>query len=377
MEHVPLGPRQRATVAAALTTLAALVLVGAMLGTLWLAAVFLDRFSGVFLPLGVGAIAALVFNPYYLWLRRRLRLPAALAVAAVFVSILLPLVALVSLFGSLLVEQVTDVLAQVPNWWRGTVAEIERRLPVVQEFLRSNPLGQKLRGLIEGADAALLPAVQIMSGKALSFGVGLFRLVATLFSWVLLPVYFAFFLVMDWTPGANLDHVLPFLKPETRRDVAHLVREFVNIIVSFFRGQLIIAVAQGLLFALGFTLIGLRYGFALGFMLGLLNTIPYLGSIIGLGFGLPLAYFQQGGGTQLVVLVLVVFTIVQMIEAYVLTPRIMGQRTGLHPLAIIVAVLFWGSALSGILGMILAIPLTAFLVVFWRLLREKYILELI
>ena len=95
------------------------------------------------------------------------------------------------------------------------------------------------------------------------------------------------------------------------------------------------------------------------------------------GIGLPLAYFQQGGGTFLVVAVLVVFSIVQLIESYLLTPKIMGQRTGLHPLAIMVAIFFWGSALQGILGMILAIPLTAFLVVFWRLAREKYIGELV
>ena len=74
---------------------------------------------------------------------------------------------------------------------------------------------------------------------------------------------------------------------------------------------------------------------------------------------------------------LIVFVAVQLIEGYVLTPKIMGDRTGLHPVAIIVAVFFWGSALSGILGMILAIPLTAFLVVFWRLAREKYIGELL
>ena len=65
----------------------------------------------------------------------------------------------------------------------------------------------------------------------------------------------------------------------------------------------------------------------------------------------------------------------QLIESYLLTPRIMGDRTGLHPVAIIVAIFFWGSALGGILGMILAIPLTAFLVVFWRMVKEKYIQE--
>jgi predicted PurR-regulated permease PerM len=128
---------------------------------------------------------------------------------------------------------------------------------------------------------------------------------------------------------------------------------------------------MGCLFALGFSVVGLRYGLVLGMALGLLNVIPYLGSIVGMGVAIPLALFQEGGGTTKLILVVVVFTLVQMIEAYVLTPKIMGDRTGLHPVAIIVAVFFWGSALGGIAGMILAIPLTAFLVVFWRLAREK------
>jgi len=170
---------------------------------------------------------------------------------------------------------------------------------------------------------------------------------------------------------------MPFFKPETRKDALYLVTEFVNIVVAFFRGQLIIAFLQGVLYAIGFSAVGLRYGFVLGLLLGLLNVIPYLGSIIGLGIGLPLAYFQQGGGLLLAGLVMIVFTVVQLIESYGLTPRIMGDRTGLHPIVIIVAIFFWGSALEGILGMIMAIPLTAFLVVFWRLVREKYIGELL
>ena len=77
------------------------------------------------------------------------------------------------------------------------------------------------------------------------------------------------------------------------------------------------------------------------------------------------------------VLALAVFGSVQAIEGYLLTPRIMGDRTGLHPALIIFAVFFWGVALGGILGMMLAIPLTAFAVVFWRLLKKKYITEVV
>jgi predicted PurR-regulated permease PerM len=186
-----------------------------------------------------------------------------------------------------------------------------------------------------------------------------------------------FFLWVDTRGRFDVERHLPFLKPETRKDVAYLANQFVEIIVAFFRGQLVIAFLQGVLFATGFTLVGLRYGFIIGLVLGFLNIIPYLGSIIGLATALPLAFFQSGGGLLRVGLVLLVFTAVQMIEGYLLTPKIMGDRTGLHPIVIILAIFFWGSALNGITGMILAIPLTAFLVVFWRLAREKYLRELV
>jgi predicted PurR-regulated permease PerM len=157
----------------------------------------------------------------------------------------------------------------------------------------------------------------------------------------------------------------------------YLLEEFINILVAFFRGQIVIALLQGLLFAAGFMLAGLQYGFALGLMLGFLNIIPYLGNLIGLAVALPLAFFQADGGAGKLGLVVGVFVVVQLVEGYVLTPRIMGKRTGLHPMAIVVAILFWGSALGGLTGMILAIPLTAFFVVFWRLLKNKYITEIV
>lgn len=147
--------------------------------------------------------------------------------------------------------------------------------------------------------------------------------------------------------------------------------------MAFFRGQIIIAFLQGLLFAIGFTAVGLKYGAVLGFALGFLNVIPYLGSMVGLSITLPLAYFQDGGGLVTLCCVIAVFLVVQSIEGYILTPKIMGDRTGLHPMAIIFAIFFWGTALGGILGMILAIPLTAFLVVFWRLAKENYISEIV
>ncbi len=374
---IRLSGRQQVVIAAALTILATLVIVCALGGLFWLIAVFLKRFSAVFLPLAVGAVAALVFHPYYEWLRERLRLPAVAALPVVFLSILIPVAAFLWFFGALAVEQISDLVSKIPEWWSNLVLQVKSRWPQVVEFFEENPWGKRLRSAVEGQQETLVEGLQQVGGKALSAGAVVLRGVGTLFAWAVLPVYFAFFLMTDPKRLSNIEPMLPFLKAETRADVVYLVREFVNVVVAFFRGQLIVAFLQGLLFAIGFSVVGLRYGFILGLMLGFLNIIPYLGSVVGLSVALPLAFFQEGGGFALLLWVIAVFAAVQAIEGYLLTPKIMGERTGLHPLAIIVAIFFWGSALGGILGMILAIPLTAFLVVFWRLVREKYIPEIV
>jgi predicted PurR-regulated permease PerM len=370
-----LSQRQQRAVATAVTILAVLVILCAIAGLVWLTALFLQRFSSVFLPLAVGAVAALVFNPYFEWLRRKLRLPPVLALAVVFISILVPVAAFFWFFGALVVEQVSDLVARLPEWWRALVDDVQERWPKVVRFFEENPWGQRLREAVEGQQSRLVSGLQGMGETALSAGAVVLRGVGTALAWAVLPVYFAFFLMADPGRFQDLERYLPFLKQETRKDLVYLAQEFVNMVVSFFRGQLIVALLQGLLFAIGFSLVGLKYGFVLGLILGFLNIIPYLGSIVGLSVALPLALFQDGGGWDLMAWVVGVFALVQMIEGYLLTPKIMGDRTGLHPVAIIVAIFFWGSALNGILGMILAIPLTAFLVVAWRLAKEKYIEE--
>ena len=372
-----LGPRQKVAIASAMTILAALIIIGAALGVGWVLTMFVARFSHVFLPLAVGCVMALVCKPYYDWLRQRLRLPTGLALAGVFISILAPLVLFGWFFGALVTNQVGELVARIPELWERAGQSIETNWPRVKEFLDNNIWGQRLKDTVQSQQGSVVQSLQAVGGKALSAGSSVLRGIGAIVGWVVLPVYFAFFLMMDFRPGRPLADMLPFLKEDSRKDVVYLLNQFVDIMVAFFRGQLIIATMQGLLFATGFSLVGLKYGFILGLALGFLNIIPYLGSMIGLGIGLPLAYFQDGGGLPLVGLVMGVFVLVQLIEGYVLTPRVMGSRTGLHPLAIIVAVFFWGSALQGILGMILAIPLTAFLVVFWRLAREKYISELV
>ena len=374
--QISFSERQGETIAAAITTISSLVIVLAIGLTGWLLAAFLGYFSGVFLPLAVGAILALVCRPYYDWLRQRLKMPAAAAVLAVLVSGLLPVIGFSWFFGQLLAAQAVGFVSSLPEYLEAARTWIGERLPRVVEMMQASGLDERLRDTAMSQQEAIINGLQQVGLQAFSAGLNVFRRVSALLGWAVLPVYFVYFLTAD---GIRLDgdSIFPFLKPETRKDVVYLLQEFVDIIVAFFRGQLIIAFIQGVLYAVGFSVVGLSYGFVIGLLMGMLNVIPYLGMIIGLAITIPVALFQGGGGPTLMALTLVVIIVVQQIEGWFLTPKIMGDRTGLHFMAIIVAIFFWGTALGGILGMILAIPLTAFLASLWRLVREKYIPEII
>jgi predicted PurR-regulated permease PerM len=377
MMPLELSERQQNTVAAAVTILSALIIVAAIGLVCWLIGAFVNHFSNVFLPLAVAAVAALVFNPFYDWIRAKLKVNRVIALVLVFLAVIIPISALVFFFGALVVEQLTELVKSLPDVWAKAVAWVKKNAPAVNTFLHENPYAQEITAGLEGQGAELLGGLGIVGRQALSAGAGVVTWIVSLIGWAVFPIYFSFFLMADTPNVSRMEVFLPFLKPETRKDLVYLFGEFINIIVAFFRGQLVIASIQGLLFAVGFSIVGLKYGAVIGITLGFLNIVPYLGNIIGLGSALPIAFFQDGGGIGRVAAVLVVFAIVQAIEGYLLTPKIMGDRTGLHPVVIIIAIFFWGTALNGIAGMILAIPLTAFLVVFWRLAREKYVRELV
>lgn len=371
-----LGPRQTQTVAAAITVLSTLVIALAVGSLLFIVGLFFQAFSHVFLPVAVAGVAALVAKPLYDWLLKFKLVGPVTGLVLVFVAMLIPLIALGWFFGAILVKQIAELVERLPTYWDAAREWFVASWPEVRDFWENSELGQRVRTTLQEQQSNVLQGLQVFGEGFLSAGRGALRGIGTLFTWAVLPVYFAFFL-MARTTNFKGDQVLPFLKPETRRDVMYLAEEFVAIVVAFFRGQLLIAFLQGVLYAIGFSVVGLKYGLLLGLILGFLNIIPYLGSLVGLGVCLPLAFFQPDGGLITLLLVIGIFSLVQTIEGYVLTPKIMGDTTGLHPMVIMIAIFFWGSALGGITGMILAIPLTAFLVVFWRLARERYIPEIV
>jgi predicted PurR-regulated permease PerM len=173
--------------------------------------------------------------------------------------------------------------------------------------------------------------------------------------------------------GKEIVQQLAFLKVDTRDFVAGLIDSFVDILVSFFRRQTIICIIEGVFYGVGFWLVGLPYGFLVGFALGVMNLVPFFGSLVCLPVALPLAYFAEGGSLLRLLLVLSVWLAGQLLDGYLITPKIQGDRTGLGYAGVVFSFFFWATLFGPLLGMLLAIPLSAFCVVLWRAVKAKYI----
>jgi predicted PurR-regulated permease PerM len=329
-------------------------------------------FSGVLWPLAVAGVLALILRPVVTILERRLKLPRLSAVILLFGVFLLAVTGLLLSILPPLFDQIIDFVMSLPAYWQDAMNYLRGHYPQWSDFARRQMSNPTIQHVVESATtegrtmlAHALPSLRGAAG-------GVLGLVALSTHLAIIPVYLFFFLLSKGVGHTSLHNNLTFLKEDIRDDVVFLAREFVSIIESFFRGQLLIGFIMGVLLVIGFYIVGLKFALLFGLMIGLLNVVPYLGTIIGLAVVVPTAFFQPDGGWKLVGLVLLVKVIVQAIEGWYLTPKIMGDRTGLHPVMIIVAIFFWGTAFDGVLGMVLAIPLTAFFVTFWRLLKRSY-----
>lgn len=367
-----LSDSQRRVVGSALTLAAFLGAAALLIAAFIVLGRLLAFFSNVLWPLAVAGVLALILRPLVERFGRRLKLRRLTAVVLLYgVFVLLAGGALLLLVPPL-VTQVIDFVIYVPTLWERAVTFVQEHYPDWIALVKRHMANPTIRNAVDGmlAESKALLSHAIPSLRA-AFG-GIVDVAAFITHVAIVPVYLFFFLLARGEPTRNLGKHLTFLRPNVRDDVVFLASEFVSIIEAFFRGQLLIGFAMGVLLALGFSIIGLKFGLVIGLALGLLNIVPYLGTILGLAVALPVAFFQPEGGWQLMGLVLVVKIIVQLIESWILTPKIMGHHTGLHPVTIILAIFFWGTAFGGVLGMLLAVPLTAFFVTAWRLAKLKY-----
>lgn len=196
-----------------------------------------------------------------------------------------------------------------------------------------------------------------------------FAMVTWVINLALLPIL-AFYFLRDW--DRLVERVAAVIPRAYIGTVSRLAQESNDVLGGFIRGQFLVMLALGVIYATGLSIIGLNLGLLIGIIAGFISFIPYLGATTGIVLALLAAVVQaQGFDLKLLIGVGVVFTVGQLLESYVLTPRIVGDKIGLHPVAVIFAVMA-GGQLFGFLGMLLALPVAAVANVLLRYAHEQY-----
>lgn len=314
-------------------------------------------------PFLVGALLAYLGNPAVSGLVR-LRVPRVLAVALVFLAFVLLLTALLFILVPALQNQIRSFIAKAPlyfDWLQHTA------LPWVEAML-----GVELK-----LDVAALRETLLGHWREVGDWVtGIFLYVARsglgLVGWfagILLVPVVTFYLLLDWDKlPARLLSLLP---PRRHAQATLLARETDAVLGSFLRGQLTVMLALAAVYSAGLMLVGLDLALPVGILTGLLSFVPYLGFITGL-LTAAIAAWVEFHDVMLLLGVGAVFLTGQVLESFWLTPRLVGDRIGLHPVAVIFAIMA-GGQLFGFTGVLLALPAAAVLKVWLRHLHEVYV----
>jgi predicted PurR-regulated permease PerM len=425
MQFPPPSQRQARIIWTSLTTLALALGLTLLGGLLWGLGIVVQHLSPVLWPFAVGVVLAYLLSPLVNWLEER-GLPRTRALILVFAGSSLILLGAVGSLVPRAVVEARDLASQFPvlvvrlqnrvqSWLESPPAslrsllprEIQERLPQHDSSSGTNRVAAPSTGSHD-ADVASTngaPALATLLAKAsatgaeppwwvkaldpnslksvgtwvaavtpdvLRWGLGqvgrLASLAGILAGLSLIPVYAFFLLLEERRIARSWTDYLPVADADFKREAIFVLRSINDALIVFFRGQVLVALCDGILYALGFLLIGLPYALLIGLMACVVTIIPFLGAALTCGTALIIAVVQFGDW-QHPALVVAVFCVVQFIEGFVLQPKIIGDRVGLHPVMIIIALMVGTTLLGGILGGILAIPLTAAL----RVLMAHYV----
>jgi predicted PurR-regulated permease PerM len=287
------------------------------------------------------------------------------AVLIVFVLMTALLAVALLVLVPMLWEQIQTLIDWLPRlaiWVTGVaVPWIEHRFHVdLARYVDPSYLFELIRG--HWAEAGGIAATVL--GSISSSGLALFAILANI---ALVPVL-SFYFLRDW--DLLIERVRSLLPRPILPTVTRLAVESDQVLGGFIRGQLSVMVALGSIYALGLWATGLDLGLLIGFIAGLVSFVPYLGAFFGLSAAIIATLVQHGDLLHLA-LVLGVFSVGQALESFILTPWLVGDKIGLHPVAVIFAIMA-GGQLFGFLGVLLALPVAAVTMVMLRYVHERY-----
>jgi len=327
-------------------------------GILW----FLWLLGPILTPFLAGAVLAYILNPAVDWLARR-RLSRATAAGLVLLAGFFAVLALLLIVAPLIRTEAAELVARMP-------AMLDRLDASLAPWLETT-LGREVHVDFASLKALLTAKVQgneDLFGRLLSSArSGGMAVAGWIGNLLLIPVVL-FYLLTDWhTIVARIDQFVP---RRVHDRVRTIVGEINAVLAEFLRGQLAVMGLLAAYYAGGLWLGGIEFALPIALVAGGLAFVPYLGFGTGLVLAMLVAALQDGAPRNLVV-VAVVFGVGQFLESFVLTPRIVGDRIGLHPLAVVFALLAFGQVF-GFFGVLLALPASAVLLVGLRHLKDAY-----
>lgn len=322
---------------------------------------FLQEIRAILLPFVIGAMVAYLFDPLADRLERN-RVSRAGASAIVTITLFTVLITAIILGGPLLYKQLLALIAVLPDLLHEGQEIIEHHAKPLLDLL----------GQVNGTDITeeelspqkLLHLDEMMMGVAGS-GIAAINVVSLLF---LTPIV-CFYLLRDWDRMvAAINRLLPRAYADTIREQC---REIDETLAGYLRGQVTVMFILTIYYAIALTIIGIKFPIILALMAGLFIIIPYVGTLVSTGLAVGISYMEFGLEWQ-TVSVLAVYFVGQVMEQQILTPQIIGERVGLHPLWMLFGMLA-GAVLLGFVGVLLAVPITAVAGVLVRFAVERYL----
>jgi predicted PurR-regulated permease PerM len=396
----------------AITSLSMLVIASIVIFALYVTTQILAFLQPLLLPVAVAGVFAYLLEPLVSWLARRW-MPRLLAVTIVFgVFVLGAVLLVVGLIPSIYTESVkfsSALPGYVERGWGAIDGFLERNLekfpqlggnssptptpgPTPEPTIRVTPeltpgpapgLGGEstrsgfaryqnnpyvLQSLQYFQDQ--LPSLVQRSWTFIQTSLtGVFGVFGFMVGLLIVPIYLFFFLKESPRIAASWSNYLPLRRSELKDEVVTVLTEINGYLINFFRGQLVVAVINGILLAIGLSIVGLQFGFLIGLGFAFFGIIPYAGYIICYIPAILIAFAQYNDWVHPLWVTVIFFLIVAQIDGLVTTPRIVGNSVGLHPMTVIMSVFLWTLVLGGLLGAVLAIPLTATL----KVLLHRYV----
>ena len=333
-------------------------------GLIWL----MNRLSPVITPFAIAAGLAYLGDPIVDRLEKlkfiKWDVSRGMAVTLVFSMMVFVMLMTLLFLVPMLSRQFSYLAERVPaifNWLVDTgIPWVQSRLGLESLVFDAESVKQAIRTYWKEASMAAVGVLdRVSAGSQVVLG--------WFMSLLLIPVV-TFYLLRDW--DKLVEGIRTLLPRKSEPTISRLAGEIDEVIGAFMRGQLLVMIALGVIYTLGLLLLGLDLAIVIGMVAGLLSIVPYLGTIVGVVAALLAAIFQFQDIFH-PLMVLLVFGVGQALEGMVLTPKLVGDQVGLHPVAVIFAVLA-GGQLFGFLGVLLALPVAAGLNVLVRYAHGQY-----